>query len=163
MALKANFSIQTNDACMMARLHRASGLELVDQAETDRNEAARVSAKAAVEHANTAIVAFREALRRLPDFTAASVVKRSGDIILLESGSALNEARRWLLPDLDSHQHTQTTVSSASAFVLLDGLLARRHPLEPPAKIRPFLSKYEWLLPEAFQQLVQTLYAPSTN
>jgi DNA-binding Lrp family transcriptional regulator len=100
MALHDNFAIQTNDASMMAKLHRQNGLELVDKATTDGNEPARLSADTAVEHANSALVTFHEALGRLPDLAAAFEAKRSGDIILLESGSALNAARRKLGPAL---------------------------------------------------------------
>lgn len=81
---------------MIAKLHRINGLELIDQAKASGNHSARLSANTAVKHANNALIAFHEAIRLLPDMTAAIKVKRSGDITLLESGSALNVARENL-------------------------------------------------------------------
>jgi hypothetical protein len=94
MSLQDNFAVQIDDASMMAKLHRKNGLELIDQAETHGNETARLSASVAVRHAKTALASFNEALGLLPDLTAACKAKRSGDITLLESGSALNAAHR---------------------------------------------------------------------
>jgi hypothetical protein len=96
MALRDNFSLQTDDASMMAKLHLKNGLELIDLAKADGNEPARLSAGTAVSHANSALKAFYEATGLLPDLAAALKVKRSGDITLLESGSWLNVARRDL-------------------------------------------------------------------
>jgi len=92
MSLQDNFAIQTHDASMMAKLHRKSGLALIDRAKSDGNEPARLFANVAVDHANSALASFKEALGLLPDLIAACKAKRSGDITLLESRSALNAA-----------------------------------------------------------------------
>lgn len=96
MAIRDNFSTFTCDARLIAKLHRQNGLQLMCQAKTDGNELARLSASEGVSHADEALSVFHAALALLPNVKAALQVKRMGDMCLLQSGSALSEARQKL-------------------------------------------------------------------
>jgi hypothetical protein len=96
MSAGHNLAIQIDDAILIARIHRAHAIEVVEQSQSNEAKDALVSANAAVEHADNALVLFREALGLLPDLIAARDAKLRGDIILLESGSALITSRQYL-------------------------------------------------------------------
>ncbi|WP_156383260.1 hypothetical protein [Rhizobium sp. Root483D2] len=97
--MQDKFSIQVVDAVMLARIHRIHATETVQDAEMLGNDEAKVAAIMAIQHAETALALFREADSLLPDLQAARDAKWNGDIVLLESGSALLTARQKLGKD----------------------------------------------------------------
>ncbi len=89
-------SAQVEDAILLARLHRATALDLIHDAEDVEHQAAITSASNALTYADEALVLFRRVNKLLPDLKAARQAKLTGDLVLLESGAALLKARQML-------------------------------------------------------------------